>query len=119
MSNGGRPDNPDAEHRLARPTARADADRAAATDGKASSRPARRVALTLRTRWWPRFLAAGVLLLVIGGTLLSGIAQALVAGAGAAIILVLMVKSGSSSNDSKYEQPSPPGAPPPQGGISG
>jgi hypothetical protein len=88
----------------------------AATAGKPSRR-AGRVAVTLRTRWWPRFLVAGVLLVVIGGTVLSGIAQALVAGAGAAVIVTLMAKSGSSSNDEKYEQPSPPGAPPPQAGI--
>ena len=34
---------------------------------------------TLRTAWWPRFAVAGVVLTVIGVTLLSGAAQALVA----------------------------------------
>ena len=34
---------------------------------------------TLRTAWWPRFLVAGVILTVVGVTLLSGTAQAVVA----------------------------------------
>ena len=37
------------------------------------------IARTLRTAWWPRFAVAGVVLTVIGATLLSGAAQALVA----------------------------------------
>jgi hypothetical protein len=74
------------------------------------------VARTLRTHWWPRFLVVGVLLLALGGALLSGVAQALVAGSGAAIILTLMVRAGSGSGFSKHEPPMPPGAPPPGGG---
>ena len=42
---------------------------------------------TLRTRWWPRFTLAGVVLAVIGITLLSGAAQALVALLGMTVFL--------------------------------
>jgi hypothetical protein len=38
------------------------------------------------------FLAAGVLLIVIGTTLLSGAAEAWVAGAGAAIVFVIFFR---------------------------
>jgi hypothetical protein len=80
-------------------------------------RRAGRVALTLRTRWWPRFLASGVLLVVIGMTTLSGAAEASVVGAGAAIIFVLAIKSLSASpSDYAREAPTRPGAPPPGGG---
>lgn len=37
------------------------------------------LARTLRTRWWPRCALAGAILAVVGVTLLSGAAQALVA----------------------------------------
>ena len=37
------------------------------------------LARTLRTRWWPRWALAGAVLAVVGVTLLSGEAQALVA----------------------------------------
>lgn len=116
MSTGGWSDNSDAQDRLARLTAEADAGRPAAAADRPARRSAGRVARTLRTRWWPRFLVAGVLLLVLGGALLSGVAQALVAGSGAAIIVALMVRTGSWSNDSRHEPPMPPGAPPPGGG---
>jgi hypothetical protein len=72
---------------------------------------AARLARTLRTRWWPRFLLAGVLLVVAGVTLLSGAAAAWVAGAGAAIIFVIGLRSLSTSPaDSRREPPMPPGA---------
>jgi hypothetical protein len=45
-----------------------------------ASKPARRrpgrLTRTLRTRWWPRFLLAGALLVVVGATVLSGVVQA-------------------------------------------
>jgi hypothetical protein len=41
------------------------------------------IARTLRTRWWPRFLVAGVVLAVLGVTLLSGTAQVIVVLLGA------------------------------------
>ena len=45
------------------------------------------IARTLRTAWWPRFAVAGVVLTVIGATLLSGAAQALVALGGAVVFV--------------------------------
>ena len=72
---------------------------------------ATRLARTLRTRWWPRFLLAGVLLVVVGITLLSGAAGAWVVGAGAAIIFVIGLRSLSMSPaDYRREPPMPPGA---------
>jgi hypothetical protein len=41
----------------------------------------------LRTRWWPRFLLAGLVLAVVGVTLLSGVAQAAVAFLGVLVFL--------------------------------
>jgi hypothetical protein len=58
-----------------------------------------------------RFLVAGALLIVVGITLLSGAAQAWVAGAGAAIVFVLIFKWLSmSSGEYGREPPMPPGA---------
>ena len=83
----------------------------AAPGGKPAHPGAARLARTLRTRWWPRFLLAGVLLVVAGVTLLSGAAAAWVAGAGAAIIFVIGLRSLSTSPaDSRREPPMPPGA---------
>ena len=79
--------------------------------GKPAHPRAARLARTLRTRWWPRFLLAGVLLVVAGVTLLSGAAQAWVVGAGAAVIFVIGLRSLSTSPaDSRREPPMPPGA---------
>jgi hypothetical protein len=50
--------------------------------GKPAHRRAARVARTLRTRWWPRFFLAGVLLVTVGATPLSGAAETWVVGAG-------------------------------------
>ena len=47
-----------------------------------------RLAHILRTRWWPRFALAGVVLAVIGVTLLSGAAQALVTLLGMTVVLL-------------------------------
>jgi hypothetical protein len=41
----------------------------------------------LRTHWWPRFALAGLVLAVIGVTLLGGAAQALVALLGVTVVL--------------------------------
>ena len=49
------------------------------------------------TAWWPRFAVAGVVLTVIGVTLLSGAAQALplaLAGFGGAVVFVFAVTWG-------------------------
>jgi len=96
MSTGGWFDDLGPKDRFDRLVARADADRLAATAGKPARRRAGGVARTLRTRWWPGFLASGVLLVVVGTTLLSGAAGAWVVGAGAAIIFVLAVSLSMS-----------------------
>ena len=46
------------------------------------------LARALRTRWWPRVALAGVILAVIGVTLLSGAAQALVTLLGMTVVLL-------------------------------
>jgi hypothetical protein len=70
------------------------------------------IARTLRTRWWPRFLVAGVVLAVVGVTLLSGAAQAIVVLLGAVTFVfagtqALMGKSWE--RDRRRESPLPPG----------
>jgi hypothetical protein len=80
-----------------------------------ASKPARRrpgrLTRTLRTRWWPRFLLAGALLVVIGATVLSGVVQAWVVGSGALIIFVTSFWLLSlSPDDARREPPLPPGA---------
>jgi len=83
----------------------------AARAGKPARPGAARLVRTLRTRWWPRFLLAGVLLVVAGVTLLSGAAKAWVVGAGAAIIFVIGLRSLSMTPaDYRREPPMPPGA---------
>jgi hypothetical protein len=70
-----------------------------------------RLARTLRTRWWPRFLLAGALLVVVGATLLSGVVQAWVVGSGVLIIFVTSFWLLSlSPDDARREPPMPPGA---------
>jgi hypothetical protein len=79
------------------------------------SKPARpraaRLARTLRTRWWPRSLLSGVLLVVVGVTLLSAGAKAWVVDACTAIIFVIGLRSLSMTPaDNEREPPMPPGA---------
>jgi hypothetical protein len=79
--------------------------------GKPASPRAARLVRTLCTRWRPRFLLSGVLVVVVGVTLLSGGAKAWVVGAGAAIIFVLGLRSLSMTPaDYRREPPMPPGA---------
>ena len=72
----------------------------------------RSIMRTLRTAWWPRFLVAGVVLMVVGGALLSGTAQALVA-LGGAVVFVFVAAVGllgkSWDQDRMREPPMPPG----------
>jgi len=80
-----------------------------------ATKPARRrpgrLTRTLRTRWWPRFLLAGALLVVVGATLLSGVVQAWVVGSGVLIIFVTSFWLLSlSPDDARREPPMPPGA---------
>lgn len=63
----------------------------------------------VRTRRWPWFLLAGVLLAVGGFTLLSGVAQAVAVFLGVAVCLFALVE-GIDSDD--YYRPEPPVAPP-------
>jgi len=84
------------------------------TPAAPAARPARgsSIALTLRTAWWPRFLVAGLVLAVVGVTLLSGTAQALVALGGAVVFVVAAVigLGGKSwDRDSRHEPPMPLG----------
>ena len=79
-----------------------------------ASKPARRrtarLARTLRTHWWPRFLLAGALLVIVSVTLLSGMAAALVGISGAAIFTVAMFRAASlKPGDYRREPPVPPG----------
>ena len=69
---------------------------------------------TLRTRWWPRFLVAGVVLVVVGVTMLGGTAQAVVGLLGT-LIFVFGAAQGltgkSWDQDRRREPPLPPGSP--------
>jgi hypothetical protein len=79
--------------------------------GKPARPRAARLVRTLRTRWRHRFLLSGVLLVVVGVTLLSGGAKAWVVGAGAAIIFVIGLRSLSMTPaDYRREPPMPSGA---------
>jgi hypothetical protein len=72
------------------------------------------MARTLRTRWWPRFLVAGVVLAVVGVTLLSGSAQAIVGLLGVLTFVFAAVQGlmGKSwDQDRRHEPPVPPGSP--------
>jgi len=72
------------------------------------------IARTLRTRWWPRFLVVGVVLVVVGVALLSGTAQAIVGLLGA-LTFVFAATQGfmgkSWDRDRRREGPVPPGSP--------
>jgi hypothetical protein len=69
------------------------------------------IARAVRTRRWPWFLLAGVVLAIGGVTLLSGMAQAVAAFLGVAVCLFALVE-GIDSDD--YYRPEPP-VPPPAG----
>ena len=84
------------------------------TPAAPAARPARgsSIALTLRTAWWPRFLVAGAVLMAVGGALLNGWAQALVALGGAMVfVFALLVgwQGKSWDRDRMREPPMPPG----------
>jgi hypothetical protein len=56
------------------------------------------ISRTLRTRWWPRSMLVGALLVVIGVTLLSGAAQAATAFLGVLVFLVALLQGIGASN---------------------
>ena len=78
------------------------------------------IARTLRTAWWPRFLVAGLVLVIVGVTLLTGTAQALVT-LGGAVVFVFAATQGSQAKswdqDRRREPPLPPGAGGPISGL--
>jgi len=84
----------------------------AAPAGKPARRRTARLARALRTRWWPRFLLAGALVVVVGATLVSGAAAPWVIFAGAAIIFfgLFGLLSMLSADDYRRQPPMPPGA---------
>jgi len=67
----------------------------AAPVGKPARRQAAPLARTLRARWWPRFLLAGVLLVIISATLVTGSAAAWFGISGAAVITVAVFRAAS------------------------
>ena len=81
------------------------------------------MARTLWTRWWPRFFLMGVLVVVVGATLVSSAAAPWVIFAGAAVIFIsLFWLLSMSPADYRREAPTPPGAGrrmPPGGGFGG
>jgi hypothetical protein len=89
-----------------------------------AARPTRgsSIARTLRTAWWPRFLVAGLVLVVVSATLLTGAAQAL-AFLGGGVIFICAAAVGlqgkSWERDSRREPPVTPGTlgPPPTPGA--
>ena len=71
------------------------------------------IARTFRTAWWPRFLAAGLVLVIVGITLLSGTAQALITLGGAVVALFAATRGWqgrSWDQDRRREPPVPPGS---------
>jgi hypothetical protein len=57
-----------------------------------------RLARTLRTRWWPRFLLIGAVLAVVGITLLSGMARDVTVLLGLLIVLAAVLKAVGADN---------------------
>ena len=89
--------------------------------GKPARRGGAQLARTLRTRWWPRFLLAGVLLVLLGAYLLTGAAAAWVGISGAAVAIVAIFRGATMKpDDYRREAPVPPGGPGPgMGGPPG
>jgi len=71
------------------------------------------IARTLRTAWWPRVLAAGLVLMIVGVTLLTDPAQALVTLGGAVVFVFAAVQGWQGKfweQDRRREPPVPPGS---------
>ena len=70
------------------------------------------MARTLRTRWWPRFLLVGVLLVIVAATTVGGMAAAWLGLSGVAVIVAALVRAGTMKPEERQpEAPVPPGAP--------
>ena len=81
--------------------------------------PGSSIAWTLRTAWWPRFAVTGLVLVVVGVTLLRGAAQGLVAVGGMVVFAcaaAVGLAGKSWEQDRRREPPVPPGS---GGSISG
>lgn len=84
------------------------------------ARPARgsSIARTLRTAWWPRVLVAGLVLMIVGVTLLTDPAQALVTFGGAVVFVFAAAQGWQGrfwEQDRRREPPVPPGSGAPSG----
>jgi hypothetical protein len=76
------------------------------------------IARTLRTAWWPRFLVAGLVLMIVGLTLLTDPAQVLVTLGGAVVFLFAAAQGWQGkfwAQDRRHEPPVPPGSGAPSG----
>ena len=73
-------------------------DASAVPASKPTASRSARLARTLRTRWWPRFLLIGAVLAVVGITLLSGVAQDVTVPLGVLIVLVAALKAMGADN---------------------
>jgi hypothetical protein len=76
------------------------------------------IARTLRTAWWPRVLVAGLVLVIVGLTLLTDPAQALVTIGGAVVFVFAAVQGWQGKfwdQDRRREPPVPPGSSAPHG----
>jgi len=85
------------------------------TPGAPAAQPARgsSIARTLRTAWWPRVLVAGLVLMIVGVTLLTDPAQALVTALGAVVLVFAAVQGWQGKfweQDRRREPPVPPGS---------
>ena len=85
------------------------------TPGAPAAQPARgsSIARTLGTAWWPRVLVAGLVLMIVGVTLLTDPAQALVTALGAVVLVFAAVQGWQGKfweQDRRREPPVPPGS---------
>ena len=90
------------------------------TPAAPAARPTRgsSIARTLRTAWWPSVLVAGLVLVFVGVTLLTGTAQALVTLGGAVVFVFAAVQGWQGrfwEQDRRREPPVPPGSSAPHG----
>ena len=69
----------------------------------------------MRVRWWLVFALGGVVLGVVGATLLSGIGQFLVVCLGV-LFVVFALYQRAGGTDYSRERPVPPGSGPPAAG---